>query len=264
MTERHFALATGARLILRPWWITLVTALSCAVACDAGIVSVAFCTPTTNAPTGKKTSLLAQCGATLEFEEVNSYGGDFPHVDSREGAVVLVDGACSGTLIDGGDAGVLVLTAGHCVEPNEDVFIVFNHEVCPDGPEEVINGVVLERSLTPDFALIGIEATNSVEPTRLSALLTNELAVIQHPRGGTKVISEGNFLEEDTGGVLRYVELDTLVGGSGAGILNTRGDLVGVHTNGDCNESGGSNSGWNVQAILENSSVLNATVFEKP
>ncbi len=59
---------------------------------------------------------------------------------------------------------------------------------------------------------------------------------------------------------LSYGDLDTLVGSSGAGVLNSQGYLLGVHTDGDCDVTGhGSNSGWTAEAIVEASPYLEST-----
>jgi V8-like Glu-specific endopeptidase len=56
-------------------------------------------------------------------------------------------------------------------------------------------------------------------------------------------------------GLLYYVDLDTSVGSSGAGVLNRDGYLVGVHTDGDC-VKGGTNWGWTAVSIVEASPYL--------
>jgi V8-like Glu-specific endopeptidase len=55
---------------------------------------------------------------------------------------------------------------------------------------------------------------------------------------------------------LRYGNLDTLGGNSGSGILDSAGRVVGVHTNGGCTSSGGTNSGVRIARIRAASSVL--------
>jgi V8-like Glu-specific endopeptidase len=50
---------------------------------------------------------------------------------------------------------------------------------------------------------------------------------------------------------------DTLVGSSGAGVLNRQGYLFGVHSGGDCAADGsGSNIGWTASRIVEASPYL--------
>src|SRR5688572_17116246 len=43
---------------------------------------------------------LWQCGPTLDFTPINSYRGKFANVQDREDAVVLINGSCTGTLIE--------------------------------------------------------------------------------------------------------------------------------------------------------------------
>ena len=203
----------------------------------------------------------AQCGATLDFEPVNEYGGDFPNVQAREDAVVLVNGNCTGTIIDGGVAGQFILTAGHCVGLGDEALLVLNHEKCADGVEGAWGGRVVERSVEPDYALITLDGDPGVVATRLGRELTERLAIIQHPIGRPKVIADGLLLDEDSG-VLRYLEIDTLAGGSGAGVLNSNGRLVGVHTSGDCYEDGGSNAGWTAAEIVSASARLDDAVLD--
>src|SRR5688500_13328875 len=57
---------------------------------------------------------LWQCGPTLDFTPINRYQGEFADVQDREDAVALIDGRCTGTLIEA-SAGPVVVTAGHCV-----------------------------------------------------------------------------------------------------------------------------------------------------
>ncbi len=203
----------------------------------------------------------AQCGPTSDFEEINHYTGEFPDVQSLEDSVALINGNCTGTLINGGDTtGGLILTAGHCTALGDETLVVFNHELCPDGETSSHIGVVIEQSLEPDFAIIELESLPDITPMELGQKPTKRLAVIQHPRGRPKVIAEGQLLEE-VDGILRYVDLDTAVGGSGAGVLSTDGKLVGVHSRGDCNEFGGANAGWTAQAIVLASTILDSSVF---
>ena len=118
---------------------------------------------------------------------------------------------------------------------------------------------MIERSIRPDYALIQLDALPAVTPTLLTTRPSDLLAIIQHPRGGPKVIAEGRFagLCDE---MIVYTNLDTLVGSSGAGVLTRGGFLLGVHTDGDCAQDGsGANFGWTAAAVVQASSYLQAT-----
>jgi len=200
-----------------------------------------------------------QCGPTQDFTPVNGYRGGFADVvQSTEDAVVLIDGRCTGTLIEA-SAGPVVVTAGHCVGLGDRPLLVFNFEDDADGEELVTEGTVIEQSLDPDYALIQLDTLPAVQPVLLSTRASERLAIIQHPRGRPKVIAEGPFLDSCNRHVY-YTDLDTLVGSSGAGVLNRSGHLVGLHTDGDCDESGrGTNRGWTAKVIVDASPYLQDT-----
>lgn len=202
--------------------------------------------------------LPSQCGPTLDFTPINSYQGEIASVQDREDAVVLINGDCTGTLIAAG-AGPVVLTAGHCVGLGDQDLLAFNIEAQPDGDPLVTNGTVIEQSTEPDYALIRLDKLPMITPTLLTTQATDLLAIIQHPRGGLKVIAEGSYLGECKG-VVSYTDLDTLVGSSGAGVLNRQGYLLGVHTDGDCSADGhGANRGFTAASIVEASAYLQDT-----
>jgi len=196
-----------------------------------------------------------QCGPTLDFTPVNSYQGEFADVVDREDAVVLIDGRCTGTLIEAG-AGPVVLTAGHCVGLGDQALLLFNFEDNADGDPMLTEGTVIEQSFEPDYALIQLGALPAVTPVQLTTQATERLAIIQHPRGRPKVIAEGSYLDS-CNQLVYYLDLDTLVGSSGAGVLTRQGHLLGLHTDGDCDEKGrGTNRGWTAEAIVEASPYL--------
>lgn len=201
-------------------------------------------------------SSFLQCGPTLDFTPINSYQGPLADaVQSTEDAVAIIDGRCTGTLIQAG-AGPVVLTAGHCVGLGDRPLLVFNFEEDPDGDGLIIEGTVIEQALEPDYALIQLDALPAATPALLTAQGTETLAIIQHPRGSRKVIAEGTFLAS-CNQLVYYADIDTLVGSSGAGVLNGQGHLLGIHTDGDCDEKGrGVNWGWTAEAIVEASPYL--------
>jgi hypothetical protein len=198
---------------------------------------------------------LWQCGPTLDFTPINSYQGEFADVQDREDAVALIDGRCTGTLIEA-SAGPVVITAGHCVGVGDRSLLVFNFEEEPDGEELIAEGTVIERSFAPDYALIQLDVLPAITPVLLTAQASERLAIIQHPRGRPKVIAEGRYLDS-CNQLVFYADLDTLVGSSGAGVLNSQGHLLGIHTDGDCEENGrGSNRGWTAEVIVQASQYL--------
>jgi hypothetical protein len=211
--------------------------------------------PVCETPRTPEVSSLWQCGPTLDFTPINSYQGEFADVQDREDAVVLLDGRCTGTLIEA-SAGPVVLTAGHCVGLGDRSLLVFNFEDAPDGDPLMTEGTVIEQSFDPDYALIALDVLPAVTPVLLTTRSSERLAIIQHPRGLPKVIAEGRFLDS-CNQLVYYADLDTLVGSSGAGVLNRQGHLLGVHTDGDCDETGrGTNRGWTAEVIVEASPYL--------
>ena len=234
-----------------PWGPLLAgTFLLALVGCGGEVPADAppVCAPQAQAQEREVRSLW-QCGPTLDFTPVNSYQGEFADVMGAEDAVVLVDGRCTGTLIHA-SAGPVVLTAGHCVGLGDRALLVFNFEDAPDGDPLVTEGTVIEQALDPDYALISLDALPAVTPVLLSTQRSERLAIIQHPRGYPKVIAEGRF-EDACDSLVYYADLDTLVGSSGAGVLNRQGHLLGIHTDGDCDETGrGTNRGWTAETIV--------------
>lgn len=196
-----------------------------------------------------------QCGPTLDFVPINSYQGELADVaQGREDAVALINGNCTGTLIEAG-AGPVVVTAGHCVRFGDRPLLVFNFEDAPDGDPLITEGTVIEQAPEPDYALIQLDVMPAVARVLLTIRPTQTLAIIQHPRGYPKVIAEGELLGSCD--QLLYYTDDTLVGSSGAGVLNRQGHLLGIHTDGNCDEGGhGSNSGWTAEVIVEASQYL--------
>lgn len=206
-------------------------------------------------PKKQEVRSLWQCGPTLDFTPINSYQGDFVDALAGEDAVVLIDGRCTGTLIQA-SAGPVVVTAGHCVGLGDRPLLVFNYEDAPDGDPLMTEGSVIEQSLEPDYALIALDALPAVTPVMLTSRTTERVAIVQHPRGHPKVIAEG-WYEDSCNSLVYYSDLDTLVGSSGAGVLNLQGHLMGIHTDGDCDETGrGTNRGWTAAVIVEASAYL--------
>jgi hypothetical protein len=188
-----------------------------------------------------------QCGPAAEYTPINSYQGELVAVHDREDAVVMLGGDCTGTLVAAA-AGAVVLTAGHCGRIDDRRLVSFNFEDAPDGDPLITEGTVIEQATAPDYALVQLDVLPAVTPTPLAIEPSDRLAIIQHPRGRPKAVAEGAFLDscDDR---LYYVDLDTDVGSSGAGVLDHDGFLVGIHTDGDC-EDGGTNFGWTAASIV--------------
>lgn len=206
-----------------------------------------------------------QCGPTSDFTPVNEYQGELSIVGDREDAVVLIPlitGNCTGTLI-AAQAGPVVLTAGHCAGLGDQMTVAFNVEGDPDGDPLATTGTVIEQSAEPDYALLRLEALPAgVTPTPLTALPSDRLAIIQHPRAQPKSVAEGRYLAT-CGARIVYADLDTLGGSSGAGVLTREGRLVGIHTDGDCSTDGtGTNRGWAAADIVRASPHLQAADIE--
>jgi hypothetical protein len=211
--------------------------------------------PVCGNPKRPEVSRLSQCGPTLDFTPINSYQGEIADVQDMEDAVVLINGRCTGTLIDA-SAGPVVVTAGHCVGLGDRVLLVFNFENEPDGDPLVTEGSVIEQALEPDYALIELDVLPEVTPVLLTTRASDLVAIIHHPRGRPKVIAEGRYLDS-CHQLVYYADLDTLVGSSGAGVLNRQGHLLGIHTDGDCDENGhGANRGWTAESIVDASPYL--------
>jgi S1-C subfamily serine protease len=197
------------------------------------------------------------CGYTKDFVAINSYRGPVSFVQGREEAVGRLNKNCSGTYIGSvGGYRNLFLTAGHCGSKGQSASVEFNYEANADGPVVTVKGVFIESKLTPDYALIQLNANPGVTPTPLGTSATSSLTIIQHPEARPKVVAFGALSGSASGSRIYYAGLDTQGGSSGSGVLNTSGQLVGVHTLGGCSSSGGTNSGWTISGILAASSIL--------
>ncbi|HEU4408099.1 MAG TPA: serine protease [Polyangiaceae bacterium] len=215
------------------------------------------------------------CGATNDAQHVNAYGGDLgPSVDFVQtfkrpvGALEDTNADdsfkfCSGTLI----ANDLFLTAGHCVDGTTvGQFVSFDFELAANGASLLAQShfrvsAVLEDSLGGlDYAILRLEGSpgatfgtavvHTADPSR-----NDPITIIGHPQGEPKQIEAGTVARV-SGSRITYGDLDTLGGNSGSGILDAQGRLVGVHTNGGCTLTGGTNSGMRISRIRSASSIL--------
>jgi V8-like Glu-specific endopeptidase len=216
---------------------------------------------------------LSVCGATNDAQHVNSYNGALgPSVafvqaqKTSKGAMETTPTSgkfCSGSLIGTN----LFLTAGHCVDGGSvGEFVAFNFERAAGSTAlltqtHVRVTAVLEDSLGgADYAILRLEGTPGntfgVAPVAAAdAAVGSAITIIGHPAGQPKQIEAGSVASR-SGDFLRYGNVDTLGGSSGSGILNSAGQIVGVHTLGGCTANGGANAGVRIARIRQVSAIL--------
>lgn len=172
---------------------------------------------------------------------------------------------CSGTLISEN----LFLTASHCID-NQSIgqYVAFNYqltspntlgqqfffkiiEIVEQGYQDYIDYAIIKLEGAPGKQF-GFTSLSISEPN-IGDLVT----IIQHPAGRPKQVEAGKFIFSFERWI-SYEDLDTEEGSSGSGILNSKGEIVGVHTNGGCDpySGGGANNGMNIKAIISNSSTI--------
>lgn len=223
------------------------------------------------------------CG-TNDLQEVNSYDGSLGQtkefVKEHQSAVGAMEDSgkdnsskfCSGTLISNN----LFLTASHCVEGSNATtkYVSFNYEkakgsstVLPQSHFKVAEVVEEGGSYKIDYAILRLEGNPgekfgfrklSTEPEKGSAL-----TIIQHPSGETKQIEAGTRGSVNSGVYMGYGDIDTEPGSSGSGVLDEKGNVVAVHTNGGCYTSGGENKGVKMSEILKVSKTVQSLIARK-
>jgi hypothetical protein len=82
------------------------------------------------------------------------------------------------------------------------------------------------------------------------------LTVFQHPAGNPKKVAAGTKITR-SGNDISYADIDTLNASSGAGLIDQRGKLIGIHTSGGCYETGGANGGIPLASIKKVSRFIN-------
>jgi V8-like Glu-specific endopeptidase len=190
----------------------------------------------------------------------------------------------TGTLI----ADDLFLTAGHLFDqtgggwqrprvngtsniiPSSEIaanmHVNFEYQVDPSGTlraeqQFAITGLLEYRLGGLDYAIVRLAGNpghryGTGTLSRKDALVNDMLCVIGHPAGVPKRIEAGPT-SAITGDSITYSDIDTLGGNSGSGIWHAgRGTLVGVHTNGGCTNTGGSNLGVRIERLLAVSPLL--------
>lgn len=198
---------------------------------------------------------------------------------------------CTGTLVSDN----LFLSAGHCFDQSADgwtlpkvngtndvipsseiatnMHVNFNYQVDPNGnPREEVEVAITQlleyRLANLDFAILRLAGNpgrqfgvGAVSPE--DAKKDDVAAIIGHPAGVRKRIEAGPILsvDENSGDQIRYASIDTLGGNSGSAIWKSPlGNIVGVHTNGGCTSSGGSNRGVRMGRLLDESPTLQGII----
>ena len=99
-------------------------------------------------------------------------------------------------------------------------------------------------------------ATYSLAQVLTRAPVDNEvIAVLQHPQGDPKKVEAGH-VKTTQGSAVYYGDVDTQGGSSGSGVRDSTGAVIGVHTNGGCEATGGANRGVTTKAISAVSGVF--------
>jgi V8-like Glu-specific endopeptidase len=225
-------------------------------------------------PTYNDIEQLSICGSTNDAQHVNSYNGSLgpstTFVQNNKGSKGALESSptsgkfCSGSLISNN----LFLTAGHCVSSSTvGQFVSFNFERAAGStallPQTHVRiAALVEDSLgSVDYAILRLEgspgATFGVAPVATADPANGTaITIIGHPGGQPKQIEAGSVAGRRGTNYITYGNVDTLGGSSGSAVINNSGQIVGVHTNGGCTASGGTNSGVRIARIRQVSATL--------
>ncbi len=223
-----------------------------------------------------QTEQLSICGSTDDSQFVNDYNGTLGPTTTfvathKTSKAALASSAtstssgkyCSGSLI----ATDLFLTAGHCVDAATVGDVVsFNYERAAGSTTLLtqthvrVEAIVEDELGALDYAILRLAgtpgATFGIATVATSDPATGAaITIIGHPNAAPKKIEAGTVASFSTN-YMRYGNLDTLGGSSGSGVLDSLGRIVGVHTNGGCTATGGTNSGVRISRIRAVSNVL--------
>ena len=221
----------------------------------------------------------SQCGATLDFQDVETYDGTYSvlrgFVRSHQRAVGYhVDVGCSGTLI----ANDIFLSAGHCgYAVGDTVRFNYQRDTAGDvrGGEDFAVTEIIEQvnSATLDYAIVRLEgqpgATYGFARVAAREPAVDELiTIIGHPGGVPKQISTGprvNIASALGDNWFRH-QADTLGGSSGSGVIDSTGKLIGVHTNAGCSTGANvqGNHAIRMTVLLSQSETLSRIVSRYP
>jgi Trypsin-like peptidase domain len=223
-----------------------------------------------------ETEQLSICGSTDDSQFVNSYTGTLGPTVAFVAANKASKGAmessatasssakyCSGTLISTNT----FLTAGHCVDATTvGDFVAFNYERAAGSTTVLtqshyrIDAVLEDAAGGVDYAIVRLAGTPGTTwgfatVAAADPVVGAALTIIGHPAGAPKKIEAGTA-RALSGNNLSYGNIDTLGGSSGSGVLDASGRVVGVHTNGGCTATGGSNFGMRISRIRAVSTIL--------
>lgn len=165
------------------------------------------------------------------------------------------DKYCTGTLV-GPD---LFITAGHCVDSTTagHDYVAMNFEYAAGSSTLLAQDFykiteLVEEGGSLDYSVIRLEGNPGLK-YGWATLRTNQadvgelITIVQHPGGRAKEVEVGHVAGYQ-GSYYTYGDLDTEPGSSGSGIVDSKGNLVGIHTNGGCTSTGGTNSGTRLNA----------------
>jgi V8-like Glu-specific endopeptidase len=244
-----------------------------AIACTSLSVLIGCVDTANDEPQLDEVAQPSICGPTNDAQFVNSYNGTLgpstAFVQANKGSKGAMESSptggkfCSGSLISAN----LFLTAGHCVDAGTvGEFVSFNFERAANSTALLpqthvrVTAVVEDALGGVDYAIIRLEGTPGntfgIAPVAAAdAAVGSAITIIGHPAGQPKQIEAGTVASR-SGDFLRYGNVDTLGGSSGSGVINSAGQIVGVHTLSGCTANGGTNSGIRIARIRQVSSVL--------
>jgi len=191
-------------------------------------------------------------GTATEQAWASSVGGLVPTSAGSSGTPL-----CSAFLVGPN----LVMTAGHCIDTQaantcDKVSVIFNHQEAggslpPTSEMPTYDCVeIIDQTLgtgvdnADDYALFMVsgepgETFGYLEVDFRPPVLNEAITIIGHPNLLPQVISAGEVVavyDHRT-----YYDADTAGGSSGSPVLDANGQVIAVHTNGDCTGGGGAN-----------------------
>ena len=222
------------------------------------------------------------CGPRADFQNVDTFvpkkNSDFTKafIDKHQRPVGKVSfklvgfpyKSCTGTLLKDD----YFLTAGHCMSKIQidKISVIFNYHKNKRNQSieykvEYIAEVNYKKDV--DYAILKL-ANNPTKEFGYTKLSNEEIkpfdsvAIIQHPKGQTKQVATGSVKSVKSGSngknTVAYRYADTLKGSSGAGVLNTKGELIAIHTTGECTRDpfNSANEGMTIESIRAISKIL--------